>query len=230
MDASLSTLVSIYLLLLAFLVTMHSVSNLQLAKVGAAFHSVNSTFSGSEGELSDKAIKLEDLTIYEEAYRTRGGNQPFYDQAAFVLQSQMTLEGLSFSDLGNGLSTHLPSNLMFIGVSELVRPTFEPFIHEMALLASESGSNELQELEFVFHYGRGEDGKRVSNPAADLNLALIRADGLARKLIELGFPQESFTVGIGEGVQNQVEIAFRSRNKNDAQLDFLDIGQKMEGQ
>ena len=206
-DASLSTLVSIFLIVLAFLATMHSVSSLKLARVGATLHSVNSAFAGRITSTPHDVVEID----AEQAGATaRGGNQPFLEAGAFLLYDSLSIEGGEAIKLGGSLETDIPANRIFVGVSGLVRPEFDEFSKELVLLLQGGGERERREVEFVFGFENEQERR----------FAVARSESLARNLIDQGAEGKNIVVGVHRGPSGRVIVRFRSRLDAGARVDY----------
>ena len=217
-DASLSTLISIYLLILAFLITMHSVSSIELAKVGATMNAVQRAFNGY-GSQSQNPIETYEVSAEDMAnnFSVRSGAQPFYEEGAMLLQSALSMKGELSVREGQGLFIDVASNSIFIGVSDIIRPEFETFSAEMAKLIMVVGAREKREIEFVFGLGTGQE-YISSQPLAEK-----RINSLARNLIDHGVAKENILFGVREGNAHKVTIGFHSRLSSGVELDFADL-------
>lgn len=217
-DASLSTLISIYLLILAFLITMHTVSSIELAKVGATMNAVQTAFSG-KGSETTHIIEEYELSAEEmaENFTLRSGVQPFYEEGAMLLQSTLSITGSLNIREDNGLLIDVPANKIFIGVSDIVRPEFETFASEMSELMQILGTREKRELEIVFGLGSEQEMAR------SLPLSEKRINSLARNLIDSGIKEENLIFGVREGSAHQVTIGFHSRLSNGVELSFSEL-------
>jgi hypothetical protein len=216
-DGGLNTYVAVYFLLLAFLVTLHSISDLKLARVGAAIHSLNDAFDGSETD-SPRDFEIPDN---ENLLALSSGAQPFVEEAAVLLHATLVLDSPVVGVQGGFLSTKLPANRLFIGASEIVRPEFDVFLRDLSLLIAAQGENERSEIEFVFGFGApGEDRLRGQSVESARQLAFSRSASLARKLIESGIPAGNAGVGVRLGASNRVIITFRTRQKDAAGISF----------
>ncbi len=217
-DASLSTLISIYLLILAFLVTIYSISSVELSKVGATMDAVQAAFYGLDKDKSEIPLEYEvDAEDFSEQFMANGGTKPFYQDGAKLIQRAFSLEGGINIREGQGLFIDVPANRFFIGVSHLIRPEFEKFAHELAMLMTEAGPREIREIEIVF----ASDGNGISSSANVL--AQKRLHSLARNLIDMGVKAENIIMGIRQGDTSFITIGFRSKLKNGSELDFADM-------
>ena len=217
-DASLSTLISIYLLILAFLVTMHSVSSIELSKVGSTMNAVQAAFHNLDQNGEQTSLEYEiSAEDFDERFTTRGGMKPFYEEGAKLVQSSFSLEGGINIREGQGLFIDIPANRVFIGVSHLVRPEFESFSLELASLMAAAGPREVREVEIVF----GTD--EVSASSSATSLAQKRLHSLARNLIDHGLSAENIIMGVRAGSGSMVTIGFYSRLKNGSTLSFADM-------
>lgn len=219
-DGGLNTYVAVYFLLLAFLVTLHSISDLKLARVGAAIHSVNNAFNGRETD-TPRDFEIPDnpdlLTL-------SAGAQPFIEEAAVLLHATLVLDSPVVGNQGGFLSTEISTNRIFIGASDLVRPEMEAFLDDLAALIQGQGENERSEVEFVFGISAHDDNSTdIESVESTRQLAFGRSDSLARKLIESGIPAENAGVGVRLGASNRVIITFRTRQKDAATVDFEQI-------
>lgn len=217
-DPSLSTLISIYLLILSFLVTMHSASSLELSKAGVTMSAVQEAFHGVEPKALEKALEYEvSAEDFNDKFTTRGGMQPFYEEGARLLHSSFSLEGGINVTEGQGLLIDIPANRIFIGVSHLVRPEFEAFALELTKLINSAGPRETREIEIVFGTVKG------GATASSISLAQKRVDSLARNLIVQGLNAENIIMGVREGTGSFVTFGFYSRLKSGAELNFEDL-------
>lgn len=217
-DGSLNTLISIYLLILAFLVTMYSASSLELSKAGATMNAVQAAFHGIDKNVLDAALEYEvSAEDFNDKFTTRGGMQPFFEEGARLIQSSFSLEGGINISEGQGLLIDIPANRIFIGVSHLVRPEFEKFSIELTDLINAAGSREIREIEIVF--GTDENG----NSSSSLSLAQKRLHSLARNLIDQGMNAENIIMGVRAGSGSNVTIGFYSRVKSGSELNFTEL-------
>lgn len=218
LDPGLSTLIAIYLLILAFLITMHSVSTIELSKAGATMNAVQAAFHNLDNS-SKKPIEYEvSADDLNEQFTTRGGMQPFYAEGAKLIQSSFSLEGgVNIREGQGGLFVEIPANRIFIGDSHLVRPEFEKFAQELAILFAASGPREIRKIEIVFGIVAAD-----ASVSAD-TLAQNRLHSLARNLIDQGLREENVIMGIRAGFDNLVSVGFYSKLKSGSQIDFADL-------
>ena len=188
--------VSLYLLLLAFFIFLHSVSVLQEERVRTVLGSVNIAFAGlSRDTPADRQKKLSG----EEQ-----GTQAFHAKLKNVFETAVPLVESRFTKGGTRLQFSVPVRQLFAYRSLELRDTLETFLEEVAATLIARNNNVATDLEIRI-------GTGVALPelaTVSHNIAAQRVSHLSELLMEEGVPSRNISIGMEAGDAGLIHFSF----------------------
>ena len=188
--------VSLYLLLLAFFIFLHSVSVLQEERVRTVLGSVNIAFAGlSRDTPADRQKKLSG----EEQ-----GTQAFHAKLKNVFETAVPLVESRFTKGGTRLQFSVPVRQLFAYRSLELRDTLDSFLEEVAATLIARNNNIATDLEI--RIGSGVTLPQLSTVSD--NIAAERVSHLSQRLMEKGVPSRNISIGMEAGDAGLIHFSF----------------------
>ncbi|MAZ02263.1 MAG: hypothetical protein CMN56_03915 [Sneathiella sp.] len=188
--------VSLYLLLLAFFIFLHSISVIQEDRMRTVLGSVQVAFNGlSRDTPADRQRKLSG----EEQ-----GTQEFYAKLKNVFETAVPLVEAHTSRDGTQLQFSVPLRQLFAYRSIELRETLDSFINEVAAMLISRNGNAATDLEILI--GTGMTLPSVDDVADDI--AALRASYLAATMMDRGVPSRNLSIGMAAGDAGLVHFSF----------------------
>jgi hypothetical protein len=188
--------VSLYLLLLAFFIFLHSVSVLQEERVRTVLGSVNIAFAGlSRDTPADRQRKLSG----EEQ-----GTQAFHAKLKNVFETAVPLVESRFTKGGTRLQFTVPVRQLFAYRSLELRNTLGDFLEEVAATLIARNNNVATDLEI--RIGTGIELPSLATVSE--NIAAQRVSHLSQILMEEGVPSRNISIGMEAGDAGLIHFSF----------------------
>lgn len=195
-NANAVVFVSLYLLLLAFFIFLHSVSVLQEERVRTVLGSVNIAFAGlSRDTPADRQKKLSG----EEQ-----GTQDFHAKLKNVFETAVPLVESRFTKGGTRLQFSVPVRQLFGYRSLELRDTLGSFLDDVAATLIARNNNVSTDLEILI--GSGVDLPKLANVSDDI--AAQRVSHLSQVLMEAGVPSRNISIGVAAGDAGLIHFSF----------------------
>jgi hypothetical protein len=199
--AGLTSVLSLFLLLLAFFIMLNSLAQFEARRTRVVLGSLAATFNVSDP--SGQSRTLGSFVGHIEAVA---------DLERDITGLLRTLVGFGSFELirtGTLLSTTIDNEVLFTDVaapSEALRSLAEP-----AALLLAAASNEL--IIEMTAYARPAGGKVIGARTAAIEAAAARAGAVVRTFAEFGVAAEQLVVALEDGRSNQTRIEFRVLSK-----------------
>ena len=194
-NASIVYMVSVYLLLIAFFVILHTVSKKEEVKAAAVVGSLRVTFQRPEH-------KTEDLPQDTGQPKFSGPNKEFRDHVIGLFGSFINSARFSQSEAGNVLRvTSRPEDLFYAGTSTLRADRID-LVRRMADMITNPQPYRSNRIEIWL-----EAGKRQTGPAGK-QLSIRRAGIIARDLEKHEVDPRQVTIGIVPGKGDHMYMTF----------------------
>ncbi|MDF2365998.1 hypothetical protein [Sneathiella sp.] len=195
-NANAVVFVSLYLLLLAFFIFLHSVSVLQEERVRTVLGSVNIAFAGlSRDTPADRQKKLSG----EEQ-----GTQAFHAKLKNVFETAVPLVESRFTQGGTRLQFSVPVRQLFAYRSLELRDTLGTFLEDVAATLIARNNNIATDLEILI--GSGIELPELTNISDDI--AAQRISYLSQLLMEAGVPSRNISIGVAAGDAGLIHFSF----------------------
>ncbi|MEX0583823.1 MAG: hypothetical protein WD185_09145 [Sneathiella sp.] len=188
--------VSLYLLLLAFFIFLHSISVMQEDRVRTVLGSVKVAFNGlSRDTPAERQRKLSG----EEQ-----GTQAFHAKLKNVFETAVPLVEIHTTRDGTRLQFSVPLRQLFAYRSLELRDTLDTFIDDVAATLISRNGNAATDLEILI--GTGITLPALADVADDI--AAQRASYLAATLMNKGVPSRNLSIGMAAGDAGLVHFSF----------------------
>ncbi|MZR30798.1 hypothetical protein [Sneathiella litorea] len=188
--------VSLYLLLLAFFIFLHSISVMQEERVRTVLGSVNIAFAGlSTDTPADRQKKLSG----EEQ-----GTQTFHAKLKNVFETAVPLIESRFTKGGTRLQFSVPIRQLFAYRSLELRDTLGTFLEDVATTLIARNNNIATDLEILI--GTGVTLPEIGDMADDI--AAQRISYLSQLLMEKGVPSRNISIGMAAGDAGFIHFSF----------------------
>jgi flagellar motor protein MotB len=188
--------VSLYLLLLAFFIFLHSVSVLQEERVRTVLGSVNIAFAGlSRDTPADRQRKL---TGEEQ------GTQAFHAKLKNVFETAVPLVESRYTRGGTRLQFSVPVRQLFAYRSLKLREALDGFLNDVAATMIARNNNVATDIEIRI-------GTGVSLPelaAVSDDIAAQRVAHLSQRLMDKGVPSRNISIGMEAGDAGLIHFSF----------------------
>lgn len=198
--------VSLYLLLLAFFIFLHSISVLQEKRVRSVLGSVNIAFNGLSQDTP--ADKQKTLSGEEQ------GTQAFHAKLKNVFETAIPLVESRITKAGTRLQFSVPLQQLFGYRSIDLRDTQKQFLSDVAATLISRNRNVATDLEILI-------GTGIALPdISDMPdyLAAKRVSNLAQWLMAEGVPSRNISIGVEAGDAGLVHFSFCLRPSLDFQF------------
>ena len=207
--------VSLYLLLLAFFIFLHSISVMQEDRVRTVAAATNRS-----KELGSVQVAFNGLSRDTPADRQKKlsgeeqGTQAFHAKLKNVFETAVPLVEAHTSRDGTRLQFSVPLRQLFAYRSLELRETLDSFINEVAATLISRNGNVATDLEILI-------GAGVALPAVDdvaNDIAALRASYLAATLMDRGVPSRNLSIGMAAGDAGLVNFSFFLRSSLEHQF------------
>jgi hypothetical protein len=188
--------VSLYLLLLAFFIFLHSISVPKEERIRSVLGSVNIAFKG----LSKETPADEQKTLSGEEQ----GTQQFHAKLRNVFETAVPLVESKITEGGTRLQFSIPLGQLFKSGSLELRGLKDDFLIDVAATLIRRNQNVATDVEILI--GTGPRLPSSSDSANDL--ASRRIDGLAQHLMNQGVPSRNISIGLEQGDSGLVHFSF----------------------
>lgn len=188
--------VSLYLLLLAFFIFLHSISVPKEERIRSVLGSVNIAFKGLSKDTP--ADKQKTLSGEEQ------GTQQFHAKLRNVFETAVPLVESKVTDGGTRLQFSVPLGKLFKSGGLELRDLKDEFLTIVATALIRRNSNVATDVEILI--GTGPHLPSSTDSANDL--ASNRVDKLARHLRTQGVPSRNISIGLEEGDAGLVHFSF----------------------
>ncbi|WP_334129020.1 hypothetical protein [Sneathiella sp.] len=198
-DTTSITFVSLYLLLLAFFIFLHSISVFKEDRVRSVLGSVEIAFQGLSRDIpAERQMKLSG----EEQ-----GIHAFHARLKNVFETAIPLVETETTEMGARLQFSVPLTQLFKGSSAKVRDGFEPFLDDVAALLIARNNDMSTDMEIMIGTGLA-----LPNPAATgRDLASERLNALIRRFSHQGVPARNLSIGMEASDAGLVHFSFFPR-------------------
>lgn len=188
--------VSLYLLLLAFFIFLHSISVPKEERVRSVLGSVNIAFKGLSKDTP--ADKQKTLSGEEQ------GTQQFHAKLRNVFETAVPLVESRVTDGGTRLQFSVPLGKLFKSGGLELRDLKDEFLTVVATALIRRNLNVATDVEILI----GTGPRLPSSTDSANDLASNRVDKLARHLRSQGVPSRNISIGLGEGDAGLVHFSF----------------------
>jgi hypothetical protein len=188
--------VSLYLLLLAFFIFLHSVSVLQDDRVRSVLGSVNIAFAGLS---QDTPADQQKMLSGEEQ-----GTQAFHAKLKNVFETAIPLVESRFTKGGTRLQFTVPIRQLFAYRSVEMRNTLGTFLDDIAETLIARNNNIGTDLEILI--GTGMALPELADISEDI--AAQRVSHLSQVLMEAGVPSRNISIGMAAGDAGLIHFSF----------------------
>jgi len=188
--------VSLYLLLLAFFIFLHSVSVPQEDRARSVLGSITLAFKGLSKETP--AEKQKTLSGEEQ------GTQEFHAKLRNVFETAVPLIESRVTKGGNRLQFSAPLGQLFNQGSLNLRDLKQDFLNDVATALIHRNYNAATDIEILI--GAGPRLPTETDMTDDL--ASRRVNALAQYLLSRGVPSRSISIGLEEGDAGLVHFSF----------------------
>lgn len=200
-------MVSIYLLLIAFFIIMHTISQKEEVRTAAVVGSLQVTFQRPEQPMKD-------LPSTAGEPKLAGPNKVFRKRVESLFGS--FLETARFSDVkkGNVLQVTMPADSLFYTQSATLRADRLALMREIADMIVNPRPYRRNRIEIGLELGAppaADDGDNLGR-----RLEIRRAGALARDLVNHEVDPSLVTVGLLDGKAGTMRITFTSRSSSGA--------------
>lgn len=200
-DAAVVYMVSIYLLLIAFFVILHTISKKEAVREAAVVGSLRVTFQRPED-------RTEDLPSASGRTELSGPNEVFRDQLESVFGSFLDTARFSQVKKGNVLQVTVAAKDLFYDRTATLRADRIDLMRRMADLVTNPQPYRRNTIEIGFEAAVPLDG----NDGLGRRLEIRRGGVLARDLVRNEVDPALVTVGIFRGAPDTLRITFTSRS------------------
>lgn len=191
--------VSLYMLLLAFFIFLHSVSVPQEERIRDVLGSVSIAFKGLSKDTP--AEKQKTLSGEEQ------GTQEFHAKLRNVFETAIPLVESRILGAGNRFQFSVPLEQLFSYRSLDLRDLKQEFLQDVAATLIERNNNVATDLEILIGAGiRLPDDDAIAG-----DLASQRVNLLAENLLLQGVPSRNISIGMEEGDAGLVHFSFYLR-------------------
>ncbi|MFC4270620.1 hypothetical protein GQF03_02725 [Sneathiella chungangensis] len=188
--------VSLYLLLLAFFIFLHSISVMQEDRIRTVLGSVNIAFNGlSRDTPADRQKKLSG----EEQ-----GTQAFHAKLKNVFETAVPLVESRVTRGGTRLQFSVPIRQLFAYRSLELRDSLGSFIEDVAATLILRNRNIATDLEIMIGTGLNLPGLEEM----PTDLAPQRVSYLAQTLMDKGVPSRNISIGMAAGDAGLIHFSF----------------------
>jgi len=194
------TLVSLYLILLAFFVVLNSISNQEKNRVAAATESVTRAF---KHEHEPKA----DFVDVQASADAIAPNDEFYDQLKGVFASLIGFEGRFPETGGDVLRIEFSTDDLFYEGTIALRPDQDEFLRNLTTFLKGGRKNERRELSILLYTG----DTLPQGPKYWDNFIIQRSGALIAYLQKQGIAEDVLTIGVGKGPRRRLSMTFMSK-------------------
>ncbi|TNE38965.1 MAG: hypothetical protein EP348_04200 [Alphaproteobacteria bacterium] len=188
--------VSLYLLLLAFFIFLHSISVLKEERIRSVLGSVNIAFQGLSQETP--ADRQKSLSGEEQ------GTQEFQAKLLNVFETAVPLVESHTTDGGTRLQFDVPVDRIFEKDSDQLNGGMAGFLTDVAAALIQRNSNVATDLEIMIGTGPSLPS---TEEIAD-NLANKRVGRLIEKMLAFGVPSRNLSVALEEGDAGLLHFSF----------------------
>lgn len=188
--------VSLYLLLLAFFIFLHSISVPKEERIRSVLGSVNIAFKGLSKDTP--ADKQKTLSGEEQ------GTQQFHAKLRNVFETEVPLVASKVTEKGTRLQFSVPLGKLFKRGGLELRDLKDEFLADVASALIRRNANVATDVEILI--GTGPRLPTSTESANDL--ASNRVDKLARHLRSQGVPSRNISIGLEEGDAGLVHFSF----------------------
>lgn len=196
-------MVSIYLLLIAFFVIMHTISKKEDVRTAAVVGSLQMTFERPEE-------RMEDLPSTQGNPELAGPNEVFRDRVESLFGSFLETARFSHVKRGNVLRVTIPVEALFYAGSATLRADRLALMREIADMIANPRPYRRNMIEVGFEMGaplNAAEGDRMGQ-----RLEIRRAGVLARDLVQHEVDPALVTVGLLDGRAGTMRITFTSHS------------------
>lgn len=211
---SLSLFLALYLMLLAFFITLLSLSHFEEERSARAVDSVNAAFN--RFETTSLGLFTGDAGVAVQEARA------WYDAVAGVLEAEIPASKITYRSQGRIMEVTLPAEALFVPGESRVRDAHLRLLDRMVAGVNAAPDGYRYVMEFVI----GSD-----YPTGDLlplgeTLAVARAGTLARIMVQRGAPAGSVVVGVAAGLEGLARMTFTMTEDRGG---ALDLGRPLAG-
>ncbi|PHQ71278.1 MAG: hypothetical protein COB93_03545 [Sneathiella sp.] len=192
--------VSLYLLLLAFFIFLHSVSVPQEERARSVLGSISLAFKGLSKETP--AEKQKTLSGEEQ------GTQEFHAKLRNVFETAVPLVESRVTRDGTRLQFSVPVDQLFNRGSDGLRDLKQEFLDDVAGALIRRNQNTATDLEILIGAGL----RLPTDGDIENNLATARVNNLVQQLLSLGVPSRNLSIGMEEGDAGLVHFSFFLRS------------------
>jgi len=200
-------MVSIYLLLIAFFVIMHTISKKEEVRTAAVVGSLQMTF-----ERPDE--RMEDLPSTVGKPKLAGPNEVFRERVESLFGAFVETARFSQVSKGNVLRVTMPVEALFYAGSATLRADRLALVREIADMIANPRPYRQNMIAVGFEMGPARDAREDAAPGRRLEIR--RAGVLARDLVRHEVAPDLVTVGLLDGQTDTLRITFTSRSTADS--------------
>jgi hypothetical protein len=205
-DPTVVVYLSLYLLLIAFFIVLNNISQQASMKAEQAVASVTDTFRKYPGKRDDGAFGLGRGEL--------SGNEMFLRQVQGLFENSLPLARFTRDQRHGVLRVTVPSEAVFISNEAEFARSADIFMKRLAtsLVSNDAG------LRYEAEIAIGSGPVLPQGDAIAQALEMRRAGALARRLLELGAPNNTVSTGVVPGDPGVVAFSFHTRDRSSLKL------------
>ena len=199
---------ALFLLLLAFFIVLHSISQREETRSAAAIDSLTATFRAQRlaslevPQLTSTAALLDSVESFRGAIRD-------------VFERELPIARFDIRQLGDAMRVRVRSDALFVPGEATLRLERAKLMNALADALGRRSTDLRFEIEFILGLGR-------TLPAPAPGLAVRRAGALARDLLGRGVAAAQIAAGVAAGDPAVIQILFYVRGEDDAKVTFAE--------
>ena len=199
---------ALYLLLLAFFIVLHSISQREEARTAAAIDSLTATFRAQRlasleiPQLTSTAALLDPVESFRAAVRG-------------VFERELRIARFDILQLGDAMRVRVRSDALFVPGEATLRRERAKLMNALADALGRRSTDLRFEVEFILGSGR-------TLPVPAPGLTVRRAGALARDLLGRGVAAAQIAAGVAAGDPAVIQMLFYARGEDDAKVTFAE--------
>ena len=198
--------VSLYFLLLAFFIYLHSISAPTEEKVKQVIGSIDFAFKGIKQQ--ENLVKAKELSGDEM------GLAAFHAQLKRVYETAIPLIESKVNQKGDELQFVLPASQLFASGSPILRETRNELFEDASRILIRRSSVAPTDMEILIDAGE----RLPSAQQVESNIDAMRLTALVNSFLESGVPARNIFVGMKSGKEEKIRFRFYIRERRENQF------------